>query len=440
MRSLALPRSVRRWVAIGTGVGIEIRGADLHVTVARVRPQGVRIMGTALIPRFRERPAADWGDECRRFLVKAGARLLSATVLLPREEVTVRVVALPGVADKDLTAALALQLDTLHPYPEDDIAYDATRLNGTGAVLVATARRSVVESYAALFAEAGLKTASFTVSAAVIHCALRLFQEPPTEFLAVTPRAGDGVEVYGESPSRPVFSAVFDRAVPQAIGRAVAELRLPPDAAPVPLPDLLPKPVAAPAEVDPIASSLPYATALASACPWLGLSLNLLPAEQRRTSNRLVYVPTAALATVLLLMLGAVVAQSGYEDGRYRELVQRERTKVRPQAIRVAGVEQEIERARARLELLERVRGRSRNDMDLLNELTRLLPPPNWTSALDLNRRTVNVTGEAEQAAELLKVLDSSPFFQGSEYVTPLTRVNNAELFRIRTQRERGGE
>ena len=42
--------------------------------------------------------AAEWGAEYARFLKASGAERLSATVLLPRREVIVRQLALPGVA------------------------------------------------------------------------------------------------------------------------------------------------------------------------------------------------------------------------------------------------------------------------------------------------------------------------------------------------------
>jgi hypothetical protein len=50
----------------------------------------------------------------------------------------------------------------------------------------------------------------------------------------------------------------------------------------------------------------------------------------------------------------------------------------------------------------------------------------------------VTLAGETSQAAPLLQAIDASPLFQGSEFVIPPSRVNNAEAFRIRTNREPG--
>ncbi len=73
-------------------------------------------------------------------------------------------------------------------------------------------------------------------------------------------------------------------------------------------------------------------------------------------------------------------------------------------------------------------------DLEVLNELTRLLAPPVWTSAVEIYPDSVVISGEAEQAAPLLKVLDSSPLFQNSEFAS-MTRSAQIEQFRIKTMR-----
>ena len=98
----------KKWIAIGTGIGIEIGRDSLTVTVVRSRPAGVRVLGELTVPRFHEQPASEWGATYAAFLKKLGVGHLSAGVLLPRDEVIVRQVMLPGVSDKDLAAAFAM--------------------------------------------------------------------------------------------------------------------------------------------------------------------------------------------------------------------------------------------------------------------------------------------------------------------------------------------
>ena len=77
-----------------------------------------------------------------RALPESGGRgRLSATVLLPRREVIVRQIALPGVAAKDIEGAIRFQLDTLHPYGENDVVWGWSPL-AYGGVLVGIVLRS----------------------------------------------------------------------------------------------------------------------------------------------------------------------------------------------------------------------------------------------------------------------------------------------------------
>ena len=115
-----IPGNLKKWLALGTGIGIEIRGGRLIVTAVRVRPSGVRILASTTIERFRDRPADEWGAEYATFLKKIEGTHLTASVLLPRDEVILRQLTFPGVADRDLDAAIRLQVDSLHPYPEDE--------------------------------------------------------------------------------------------------------------------------------------------------------------------------------------------------------------------------------------------------------------------------------------------------------------------------------
>ena len=82
------------------------------------------------------------------------------------------------------------------------------------------------------------------------------------------------------------------------------------------------------------------------------------------------------------------------------------------------------------------MRGRSKADLDVLGEMTRLLPPPAWANLLEITRTQVTVAGEAQQAAPLLGVLDASPLFENSEFASPPARVATGEIFRIRAHRE----
>lgn len=426
----------KKWLAVGTGVGIEIGGADLRITVARVRPSGIKVLGSLTIGRFREQPAAEWGAVYSSFLRRAGHGHVAATVLLPREEVVVRQVQLPGVADRDIPAALRFQIDSLHPFSDDEAAWDWARVGKTATLLVGIARRSVIDQYIALFAEAGIKVHTFTFSAASLYSAVRVLSTPPAEgFVALGEEAGE-VETYGESPAHPIFSARLNSPLDRARALSLAELRLPPETEAAALHDILPKPAAVPEDYDAVRGALTYATAVSSACPWLSLPVNLLPANQRGTTSRLLYVPTIVLGALVLLMSGALMAYSGYEDRRYVARLQTEIRKLQPAAQKATALDRQIAITRNRAQSLDNFRRRLKDDMTALNDLSNVVAPPAWLTSLQLTRDSMSLAGEAERAEALLKVLDSSSQFRRSEFTLPIARGAGGESFSIHSVRE----
>jgi Tfp pilus assembly protein PilN len=433
----AFSQDLRKLFAFGSGIGIQVGATDLEVAAARVRPTGIHVLGRCTIADYVTRPAGVWGVEYARLVNAAGMGHLSATVLLPRHEVIVRHLMLPGVPARDREGAIRLQLDTLHPYGDASICWGWSLL-GEHAALIGIVRAEAVERYVQLFAEAGIPVASFTFSAAVVHAAVRLNARAHGSpgFVAFTRTPAGTVEVYGESPARPVFSAEFQLAPERAAALALSELRLPAETEPRPLEALLPKPETNPVENDLSRNALPYATALAGACPRLAPSANVLPPEHRRSSSRALFVPTIVLAVLLIATLAGIVGYSRYANQHYLEILQAQAAQLEQQARRAQTLDQEIERTRARARLLDQFRGQTQADLDALKELTTLLAPPVWANSINLTRDQARISGEAPQAAPLLRIIDASPLFENSEFIG-IGRGNGTETFQMRTNREK---
>ncbi|HEV1284331.1 MAG TPA: PilN domain-containing protein [Bryobacteraceae bacterium] len=428
-----IPASLNKFLAFGSGVGIEITGSrgseTLRITAVRVRPTGARMLGSFSIENAAQQPAAEWGQAYAGFLKKLGLNHVVATVLLPREDVILRQISVPGVSDKDLEAAVGFQMDGLHPYAEDDVVSSWARLPGTTTVLVAIARKAALERYSAWFSEAGIKVSSFTCAPAAIYSARRLFAPAPVPSVLAMEEVNGRVELYGESPSHPLFSAAFDATPERAIALACAELRLDPAMTEV-------RSFHALVGAEP---PLSYAAALAGACSHLFLPLNLLPVEMRASSSRALWIPTGVAAGLALMAAAALAAYPAFEDRRYLRTLNAEIAKVRPQAAVAAKLDKDIETDRQRTILLDQLRKRSKMDIDVVGEMTRVLPPPIWLNTLEITRTQVTVAGETDQAAPLLKQIDASPFFEASEFaMQPMRTATGGEMFRIRSNREAG--
>lgn len=410
--------SWKRYLAWGSGAGIEIGADQLKVSLAKVRPSAATELATLEIENFRERPAAEWGREYNDFLKKNGVAHLSAVALLPRQDVIVRLVHLPGVVEKDLGAAVGYQLDSLHPYSDEDAVAAWARLENSPEVLVGVARKQVFDSYAGLFAEAGIKVSNFTFSAAVFYSALRLVNEAPKDFLALE-QTLSGLEVYGESAAKPLFSAIWDVPTEKAVAMASAELRLDGEVVShIPFP------------------SPSFAAAATGAVPLLAMAVNLLPESQRRNTSVVRYIPTAILGTALTALLAAIWLHEPYDTGKYVKALGEQISKVDKKAAAISRIDQEIEATRERTQMLDDFRRRTRADLDLLLNVTNTVQQPTFLNYYESNREMAVLGGEADQAAPLLRTLDASPYLKNSEFQMGIMRMQNGEAFRIRSQRE----
>ena len=429
----ALAPAWQRALAFGTGLGVAIQDRNIEAAIVRARPSGATLLDTTTIADFRNRPAADWGAELMRFVAAAGETRLAATVLLPREEVIVRTLALPGVADKDAAGAIELQIDSLHPWGDTEVIWGWSRA-GRDNIVIGLTRREVLEDWETLFAEAGIPIAAATFSAAVIHAALRVWNAPPAALLGITTDARGRTAVYGESEARALFSAEFAGSAERAIALSRAELRIAQEVPASALADLLPADKSGKAVPEP--AVLAYAAAIAGSATRAAKFANLLPPERRASHDRLQYVIPGILGVLLLLAVAAVfVIFPALEQRRYRADLERAARQIEPLVVRAQALEKKTNSDRAKIASLDEFRRRPQADLEVLNELTRLLAPPIWTNDVEIYPDYVIVSGEADQAAPLLKVLDSSPLFQNSEFALTPTHNDKVEQFRIKTLR-----
>jgi Tfp pilus assembly protein PilN len=424
---------LRRIRIFGTGFGISIADGDLEASIVRSRPSGSAIVASTVIRNFQGRPAAEWGAELSQFLAWAGEPHLAATIVLPREDVIVRTVRLAGVAEKDTAAAIGLQLDALHPWDEEAIEWSWWRVSPAD-VVVGIVRQSTLSQYETLFSEAGIPMAAATFSSAVIYAALRLQQAAPASiFFYVSPAPGR-TEVYGESEAKPCYSASFALSPERALALARAELRLPQDQEVQDLSSGLAVPRADGALVSPLA----YAAALAASAPLSIRFANLLPAERRASHSRTRYLFPITLAVLVVLgLLTVFVAFPFFNERRLVRDLTAEQNRIAPAALRVQAIDKILQTNRARIAALDDFRRRPQADLDVLNELVRLLPEQVWTNSIEIYPDSVVIAGEAAQAPPLLKLLDSSPLFEKSEFVMSVTYngQSQSDQFRIKSMR-----
>ena len=88
----------------------------------------------------------------------------------------------------------------------------------------------------------------------------------------------------------------------------------------------------------------------------IGCTVNLLPEEKRSANSRMLFVPSAILAALVLLVAGAVFGYSRIGERHYLAMLEAESAKLQPQVKRIAALDKSLDQARARTRLLDEFR------------------------------------------------------------------------------------
>ncbi len=443
------------------------------------------------IPAYRELGAAECGRRYQEFLRKHGLRAPQTVVSLPRAAVLLRRLEFPKTVEKELARAVEYQLDSLHPFEEGSVYWDCAVWKGHEAsawqkltanpseadggrleTLLAIAQRKGVDETAAWFQEAGIPVSQFGVKAALC---IEMFWPrlqaafPQTPALLTLEAAADRAEIIGYSPGCGLFwldrsaadadsPAAFAQGVQGALEFARAELQIPPEQraplivcgngeaaatwlAGAELPfqvvpaEQLAGPTAEGKGLDPEQGW----TALAAAHGGDVVPLNLLPAEKRTYEPPGTHLATYILAALVAALALALGARGPAQDWLYSQRLEREMQALRPQLQELQATQTSAEQAQQRLRVLSGARQSARVPLEILNELTRILPRDAWLQQFTYDGATVSVSGTAPAASGLLQTLAESPYFENPQFRTSITRsAEGQESFAI-TARLRAG-
>ena len=426
-------------------------------------------VGAFRVEGFRDKPAAEWGRDYQRFVTEHGLGHVAATVCLPRNELVVRQLRLPPMPDKERAAAVRYQLDGLHPYGDAEVCFAYASLGESGkdrpvTMAVAITPRERVDAWANLFEEAGVAVAAFTVSEATLYAALRVRPEPPRQPLLTVDAEPDALLIYGESASRPLLTAEFPvRSMQPARGLqlALSDLRVAPEARvgltvfgseaaaaldelagvsaalePRALEEVFPAPLQAPADFRLREDLRGLAVALESACPRVGWRANLLPADRRSTDSRWRWAPTAALLLLLAALGGGFLVRPWVQDGAYAEALRGRIAEYEETVELVRGAKMSAEDARRKLAILRGLGERTRRDLEIFSELSEKIPSSAWLTQMQIGDGGVQLNGEAQAAADLLKTLNESARLEKARFTTSLRKIESGESFQIAAERK----
>jgi Tfp pilus assembly protein PilN len=152
------------------------------------------------------------------------------------------------------------------------------------------------------------------------------------------------------------------------------------------------------------------------------MDLNLLPLDLRKKVKE-IGKPLFLIFFVLALILSFTWGWGGYR--RYQNelnILRAEVKKRKPEIEAVEKLRKQREELFRESSDLEKIRAGEVSKVEILKELTQILPPTVWVWNFKLTGKEIEISGFADSASDLIPLLDRSPLFEKVEFLAPVTK------------------
>jgi general secretion pathway protein L len=449
------------------GIGLAIEDSRVSAVHLKSSLKGARLSARAVWPIDSGVPlrqqAQALAHHLKEFVSTKDLAGAGVHIGLSQEKILLREIELPLAARENLADTIRYELDRYLPLPEEDLDLDFQILSedrdtGKLHVLLAAAKKADLAACMDLAAAAGIGVSGIEPIAAAIlnglHDANGLLPASPFA-LAVCDRtdvvivanerrvlraarvlpAGGGVDARPARIRDAVEALQRTRAPGEALklicggpaldekflnrlrgpGKEMAWEAIGPERLPVPSWELLGA----------------YGLAL-KAFDGVPVQLNLLPPEQRKRASRAGRYLMASLAAAAVLAalgwIGSEVVHQRLVHSRLDAEIQQLDAQVRA----VEGLLSEVETLEGRVQLLEGLRRQGVPALDIIRELSDIIPETAWIREFSVLGDKVILDGYAESSSELIPLLDASPRMTDVTFLSAITKGRDGkEKFRI---------
>ncbi len=160
-------------------------------------------------------------------------------------------------------------------------------------------------------------------------------------------------------------------------------------------------------------------------------SYNLLPEASRSKQRDLPKLFNITLSVVLGLLLILILVIPIWANKTYLNDLEFEVSKISKVANRVQSMKKQAD---TQLKELGFLLEKKRSDpvmMETLEELTKLIPDNSWLTNFDYKNKRLKIQGQSPTASLLIETIETSPLFQNTNFVSPVTQDRRTKLERF---------
>jgi general secretion pathway protein L len=162
-------------------------------------------------------------------------------------------------------------------------------------------------------------------------------------------------------------------------------------------------------------------------------SVNLLPVDRRQRKSVTPWLVNFALGTLAVLLLVSAAALPLLDKKQQIEALEPSLKTASAKAEEARQLRKEVERLTANSRFLTDKKQSSLTVLEIMDELTRILPDDTWITRLDIKGSELQIQGQSSSAAAVIPLIESSSILQNPSFRSPVTQVprSDDELFHL---------
>lgn len=164
----------------------------------------------------------------------------------------------------------------------------------------------------------------------------------------------------------------------------------------------------------------------------LPVTLNLMPKALRKRPSRLGHYLLLALIALTVLSGSGWIGSQILQQRLTQQALDNEIQRLGEQIAAIEKLQQDLESVEARIGFLYGLRQEGLPALDILRELSEIIPESAWIRQIDISGEKVRLDGYADAASELIPLLDASPSITDVAFLSAITKGRDGkEKFRI---------
>jgi hypothetical protein len=181
-----------------------------------------------------------------------------------------------------------------------------------------------------------------------------------------------------------------------------------------------------------IALSVPNAIAM-SALKRRPIKMDFRPGEMVEPKKQYHSAALWALGVFSVFLLFLTPAYSYFREYRMLEFIDNRIEEIKKTSRELLVLRRNLEEVKKKKAFLLKFQEEKNASISFLSEISKVLPPNAWLTALSIDEKgVIELNGFAQRAADIIEPLEKSPFFKNVAFSNPVTTKEGMERFSIK--------